>query len=439
MSNSESTTATGIDGFDDSKADVRRYAIFIPDQIVEGSSMPLDEEDADDNASLLTDFVSAWESTTGPIACAADPKLSDSVLSEAQELNEKHQKQSDGVTEAQRIVQEYLQRNKTIEDQGTTNVCPLNTAKELPVTPNNRDSTCTHAVTDDGQFTIDLEKRPELEVRLFHHDPEGVAQAQLQGLEMVQTGHYTPGAMIRCERPGCTDVLRNLEALKCHLHIHNIGDMTDAISVLYGNCQRAKELGHSSTESSPLNKFSRKVRDRSRSITDLDAPSGSSCDPTRKVYTKDPCSSSRSRKAGAVDAPHTRTKLPDALTPQTRGRRSNRSTIRGGLDEAGYHDTIAMVLSRPPSPVQGAREALGSDMNLPVNKSGVLSPSVSPTLGEKELPRATSPKRFSPGRALSPIRGMSYSCILFVQAANIFDVSQMVFDDVFIRMLEWAQ
>ncbi|KAG1814056.1 hypothetical protein EV424DRAFT_1348884 [Suillus variegatus] len=375
MSNSESTTATGVDGFDDSKADIRRYAMLIPDQIVEGSSMSLGEEDADDDASLLTDFVSAWESTTGPVACAADPKPSDRILSEAEELDEKHRKQPDGVTEAQRIVQEYLQRSKTIEDQGTTNVCPLNTAKELPATPNNRDSTCTHTVTDDGRFTIDLEKRPEPEVRLLHHDPEGVAQA-LQGLEMVQTGHYTPGAMIRCERPGCTNVLRDLEALKCHLHIHNIGDMTDAISVLYRHCQMAKELGHSSTELLPLNKFSRKVRDRSKSIMDLDAPSGGSCDPTRKVYTKDPCSSSRSRKAGAVDAPHTRTKLPDALTPQTRGRRSNRSTIRGGLDEAVYHDTIAMVLSRPPSPVQGAREALGSNMNLPVNKSGVLSPSM---------------------------------------------------------------
>ncbi|KAG1883449.1 hypothetical protein F4604DRAFT_1738503 [Suillus subluteus] len=425
MSSSELTTVTSVDVFDDSKADTRRYATFLPSQIVEGMSfLYLDEEDTDDDASLYTDFVSSWEFPSGPVECAADPKPSDSVLSEAQELVKKYREHPDGVTEAQKVIQQYLQQHERIEDQETGYVCPLNTAKELPITPNNRDSTYTHTVTDDGQSTIDLEKRPEPEIRLFHHDPEGVAQAQLQGLEMVQTGHCTPGGMICCQRPGCTNVLRDLDALKFHLHIHNIGDMSDVISVLSAHTE--KEPGHSSTESSPLNKPSRKVRDRSKSVMDMDATSGHSCNthPTRKVYAKDPYSPPRSRKPSAthikLSASPTRTKLLDTSTPQTRGRRSNRSTIRSGLDEAAYHDSIAMVLSRPASPVQGAQETLGSGMNLPVNlvtQSSVLSPPASPTLGGKELSRATSPKRaFSPVRALSPVRDrlrqvLSFGCL----------------------------
>ncbi|KAG1821993.1 uncharacterized protein BJ212DRAFT_1297253 [Suillus subaureus] len=446
MSSSESATVMSVNVFDDSNVDTRRYATFLPSQIAEGMSfMYLDEEDADDDSSLYTDFVSSWEFTSGPMACGADPKHSDSVLSEAQELVKKYQ-EPDRVTEAQKVVQEYLQRHGRIEDQETGYVCPLNTAKELPITPNNRDSTYTHPVTDDGQSTIDLEKRPEPEIRLFHHDPEGVAQAQLQGLEMVRAGHCTPRGMIRCQRPGCTNVLRDLEALKFHLHIHNIGDMSDVISVLSAHTQKEKEPGHSSTESSPLNKPSRKVRDRSKSLMDMGATSGHLCDthPTRKVYAKDPYSPPRSRKPSAThiksSALHTQTKLLDASAPQTRGRRSNRSTIRSGLDEAGYHDSIAMVLSRPASPVQGAQEASGSDMNLPVNfvtKSSVFSPPASPTLGGKELTRATSPKRaFSPARALSPIRGMSSPCILSVRPANVLMSRRSSSTSAFFRMLE---
>ncbi|KAG1863472.1 hypothetical protein C8R48DRAFT_204464 [Suillus tomentosus] len=398
MSNSESTTATGVDGFDGSRADTRRYATFIPYQIVEGMSF-LSLDDEEDHASLYTDFVSAWEFTAEPVACPANAKSSDAILSEAQELDKKHQEHPSGVTEAQRIVQEYLQRSKTIEDQEITNICPIDTVKELPVTPNNRDSTYT-TVTDDGQSTIDLEKRPEPEIRLLHHDPEGIAQAQLQALEVVQAGHYTPGTIIRCSHSGCTDVLRDIDALKRHLHIHNIGDMIDAMSVLSAHSQRTKKPGHSSTESSPLNKSSGKVLNRSKSFMNSDATLGQPCDihSTRKVHAKDFYSPPRSRKPSAT---HIKS---NASTPKTRGRRSYRSTIRSGLEEAGYHDTIAMVLSRPPSPVQDAQEALGFDMDLPVNKSGVLSPPVSPTFREKELPRATSPKRFSPVRALSPIR-----------------------------------
>jgi hypothetical protein len=443
MSSSKLATVKNVSVFDDSKADTRRYATFLPSQIAEGVSfMYLDEEDADDDSSLYTNFISSWEFTSGPVECAADFKQSDTVLSEAQEFVKKHQEHPDGVTEAQRIIQEYLQRHKRIEDQGTKIDFPLNTSKELPLVPNNRDSTYTHAASDDGQSTIDLEKRPEPEARLFHFDPEGVAQAvstthttccfilmsvqQLQGLEMVQTGHCTPGGMIRCQRPGCTNVLRDLEALKFHLHIHNIGDMSDVISVLSADTPKAKEPGHSSAESSPLNKSSRKVRNRSKSFMDMDATPGHSYDthPTRKVHAKDPYSPPRSRKSSATriksSASHTRTKLLDASTPQTRGRRSNRSTIRSGLDDAGHHDSIAMVLSCPASPVQGAQESLGFDMDLPVNfvtKSSVVSPPASPTFGGKELSRATSPKRaFSPARALSPIRGVPYFLHSFCSA-----------------------
>ncbi|KAG1731790.1 hypothetical protein EDD22DRAFT_927916 [Suillus occidentalis] len=403
MSSLESATVSGVDVFDDSKVDTRRYATFLPSQILEGMSFM----DLEEDASLYTDFVSSWEFT----AC---PEPSDAVLSEAHEFVKKYHEQPDRITEAQSIAQEYLQRHERIDDQGTSDVCPFNTGEELPITPNRRDSTSINAITDDGQSTIDLEKRPEPEIRLFHYDLEGVAQAQLQGLEIIQAGQCIPGAMIRCQRPGCTDVLRDLEALKCHLHIHNIGDMSDVISVLSANIQKAKEPGHSSTESSPLNKPTRKVRNRSKSFLDMHTTSSHSCDThsKRKVHAKDPHSPPRSRNPSAtrfnLSASHSRTNLLDASAPRTRGRRSNRSAIHNGLDEAVYHDSIAMVLSRPASPVGDAQEAWDSNLNMPinfVNKSSVLSPAASPTRGEKESSRATSPKRaFSPARALSPIR-----------------------------------
>ncbi|KAG2361688.1 hypothetical protein BDR07DRAFT_1461289 [Suillus spraguei] len=424
MSSSESTTITIVDVFDDSKANTRRYATFLPSQILQGMSfMNFDDEDSGSDASLDTDSVSSWKFSSGPVTCVADPKPSNGVLSEAQEFVKKYREERDG---GHRIIQEHLHQPERIEDQGTGDVGPLNTDKELPTVPNNRDSTCTHAVTDDGQSTIDLEKHPEQEIPLIHHDPEGVAQAQLQGLEMVQAGRCTPGGTIRCQRPGCTDVLRDLEALKFHLHIHNIGDMSDVISVLSAHTQKAKEPGQSSTESSPLNTSSRKVRNRSKSFMDVDVTSGHSCDthPTRKVHAKDHCSPSRGRKPSAThnksNASHTRTKLLDPSIPQTLGRRSNRSAIRAGLDDVGHHDSIAMVLSRPASPVHGAKEPLSSDMNMSVdflNKSNVLSPPASPTLRGKEVSRATSPKRaFSPARALSPIRDrlrrvLSFGCL----------------------------
>lgn len=75
---------------------------------------------------------------------------------------------------------------------------------------------------------------------------------------------------------------------------------------------------------------------------------------------------------------------------------------------AGYHDSIAMVLSCLASLLQGAQEASGSDMNMPVNfvnTSSVLAPLASSTLGGKELSRSTNHKRaFSRVSALSPIR-----------------------------------
>ncbi|KAG1743477.1 hypothetical protein EDB19DRAFT_1698781 [Suillus lakei] len=383
MSNSESATVSAVD------ADTRRYATFLPSQIAEGISfMYLDEEDVDADASLYTDFESSWEFVPAPVTPCA-------------EIVKEYQEHPDGLTEAQIVIWNYLQPHAIIEAQGTADVCRLNTAEEPPIAPNKRDSSYTLAVTYDGQSTIDLEKRPEPEIHATTYTPCYfilTSVQQLQGLEMIEAGHCTPGSAIRCQRPGCTDVLRDPEALKFHLHIHNIGDLSDFTSILSAHTRKAKKPGHSSTESSPLNKTSIKVRNRSKSIVDTDSTSGHSrsTHTTRKVHAKDP-----------------------SFTP-SQSKAHNRSTIRSGLGEGGYHDSIAMVLSRPASPVQGAQEALGSDMNMPLNflsKSSIFSPPASPTLGEKVLSRATSPKRaFSPARALSPIRDglrrvLSFGCV----------------------------
>ncbi|KAG0706683.1 hypothetical protein DFH29DRAFT_137639 [Suillus ampliporus] len=125
---------------------------------------------------------------------------------------------------------------------------------------------------------------------------------QLQGLEMIQAGRCTPGAKIPCQRPGCTDVLRDLEALKFHLHIHNIGDMSDATSTFSAHTQKAKEPGHSSMELPPAKKTSRKVHNRSKSLVDMYATSGHlwSTHPTGKSHARNPSSPPRSRKPSAT-------------------------------------------------------------------------------------------------------------------------------------------
>ncbi|KAG1722040.1 uncharacterized protein EDB91DRAFT_1340467 [Suillus paluster] len=444
-SHSQDTCLTDVDTFDDSKVDIRRYATLLPAQIAEGLSLVyFDEEDDDDS---YTDSESTWEFSPEPVACAVDySKPSDATTYQAHHLVKKYQECPKGATEAQKVIQDYLQRHAKSATQETAEArCP-NTAKELPIIPYNRDSTYTLAITDDGRSMIDLEKRPEPAIRMFHHDREGVAQAQLQGIEMIQAGRCTPGGGIRCQRPGCTDVLRDLEALKCHLHIHNIGDMSDATSTSSTHTQKAKEPAQSSIESPPTKKTSRKVHNRSKSFADLDATSGHSwgTHSTRKNHARSPYSPPRSRKPSDTHVnsgvSRARTKLPDTLNPQPRGRRSNRGTVRGGLSEIGHNDSIAMVLSRPTSPVQGTKEALGFEMNLPlnfVNKSRVLSAPASPTRGEKEVSRAKSPNRaFSPVRALSPIRGMSNTCVLSDLPVDILMSRRSPPTGAFVRMFE---
>ncbi|KAG0702416.1 hypothetical protein DFH29DRAFT_1069127 [Suillus ampliporus] len=402
-------TVTHVDTFDEYKPDTRRYAILIPAEIAERLSfVHLNEEDEDDDDDgSYTDFESTWEFHPAPAGCAVDSEPSDVIRSQAHQLVEKYQERPNGATEAEQVIQDYLQRQNKSEVEGTADSrCP-NTTKELPMTPRTRDSIYTLAITDDGRSTIDLEKRPESVIRLFHHDREGVAHAQLQGMEMIQAGRYIPGTNIRCQRPGCTNVLRDLEALKFHLHIHNIGDMFDVTSNCSADTQKAKKHGRSSMESLPTKKTSKKIHNQSKSFVDTEVTSDQSWSthPIRGSHAGHPYSSPKPSATHINGISHMRTKLPGASTPQRRGRRSNRRTIGSGLDGTGCNDSIAMVLSRPTSPVTSAQEAL---RNLPLNfvsQSSVLSAAASPTRGEKELSRAKSPNRaFSPVRALSPLR-----------------------------------
>src|SRR6267154_360717 len=95
-------------------------------------------------------------------------------------------------------------------------------------------------------------------------------------MEMIQVGRRTPGGTIRCQRPGCTDVLRDLEALKFHLHIHNIGDISDVMNTFYVHTQKAKEPRRTRMESPPPKKMPRKVHNRSKSSVEMGTTSGHS-------------------------------------------------------------------------------------------------------------------------------------------------------------------
>jgi hypothetical protein len=452
MSSTESATVTGYsnhtgyDTFDRSKRDSRRYGTLLPAQIAEGLSLVYPDDEDEDDSGTYTDFLSSWEFTPAspsptPVASARKSKLSGAIqTSEAQQLAKEYQERSVGATEAQKIVHDYYRKHDgNIEVEGSSVV---HISKELPALPDHRNSTYTLATTEDGRSTIDLEKRPGPAIRLFHHDQGGLAQAvsttirlsccfmlmfaqQHQGMKMIQAAHWTPGGTICCQRPGCTDVLRDLEALKFHLHIHNIGDMSDARSTTSAHSPKTKEARHTHMESPQLIKPRRKAHNRSKSSIEIDATScqSRSIHGTRKSDSKGPSSLPGSRKPsatyGSSSAPNTRTKSP----PPSRGRRSNRGTIQHGLSEAGYNDSIAMVLSRPTSPVPSTEEVLDPKMNLNIGfvnyKSSFSSPA-SLGRGEKAPSRAKSPNRaFSPARALSPIRGMSDYCKLVLLPTDV--------------------
>ncbi|KAG0706682.1 hypothetical protein DFH29DRAFT_1076883 [Suillus ampliporus] len=118
-----------------------------------------------------TDFESTWDFSPAPVACATDSQPSDAIQFQVHQLVKRYQERPNGATEAQKVIQDYLQRHDTFADTRRPN-----TTKKLPMIPYNRDSIYI-LITDDGRSTIDLEKHPEPAIRLFHHDLEGVAQA----------------------------------------------------------------------------------------------------------------------------------------------------------------------------------------------------------------------------------------------------------------------
>lgn len=115
--------------------------------------------------SLLLPLLPLWHVPENPISVIPSKHLSPNY----------YQERPTGTTEAQRIVQDYhRKRDGIVEIEQSTAV---STAKELPTIPDHRNSTYTLAITDDGRSTIDLEKRPQPAIRLFHHDRKGLAQA----------------------------------------------------------------------------------------------------------------------------------------------------------------------------------------------------------------------------------------------------------------------
>jgi len=430
VSSTESTTITGSryirgDKFGDFKRNTRRYGTLLPAQIAQGPTFVYAAEEDEDDSGTYTDSESSWEFTPASPSTRKSKISGITQTSVAQNIA----KNSTGTTEAQKIVHDYLKkRNGNIEVKSSTVV---RTTKELPMIPD-RTSSYTLANTDDGKSTIDLEKRPEPAIRLFHHDRAGLAQAvsiairfsccfilifaqQHQGMEMIQAGRSTFGESIRCQRPGCTDVLPDIEALKFHLHVHNIGDSLDVMSTIPAYSGQTEEPRNTPIESPLRKEPARKVHTRSKSSVEIEVtprqPRSTHRAGKSDMKNSSSLPDSRNHSATHISAStsHTRTKIP----PQSRGRRSYRGTFRNELSEAGYNDTITTVLSRPTSPVPTFQEILHPKKDPPLNfvdHNDSFSSPAGPGRGEKEFSRNTSPKRaFSPARALSPIRGMSDS------------------------------
>jgi hypothetical protein len=273
---------------------------------------------------------------------------------------------------------------------------------------------------------------------------------------------------IQCRRRGCADILRDADALKYHLHIHNIADALDVPLVDHPHedpatadikdiptlapATRKPLLVDSATSHSKTFKRSHSrskscAVTRENSKTSIATPRKLSAGgllptlfspreptpetqyaPSLTVVAASVISTPSRRKPPApvsVDAvKYTALAHPPLQTLMpSRGRSARKDTIVAAVG-AGYNASIAMMLSPPSSlaPQTNSPLVLPSAMQEGKEKCALTHANEDDVFVPEELKRSKSPARaFSPGRrtmsparAMSPIRSeTSCSCIPF--------------------------
>lgn len=276
---------------------------------------------------------------------------------------------------------------------------------------------------------------------------------------MIRKAGLFPEDRIQCRHYGCRNILDNAEALKYHLHFHNIGDIpqhraqlsvdgpaehsstvhahstysgqktgkTSNCTVTSGAISPSKSVversdhSHSRHVSVPSVSVPRKL---SSGGSHRGRPSTSSDPKTVEIFSPRvaPANiSSLTALAHTVDSSRSKSPppiMPISPTTANRGRRS-RARARtmsssSGPKGAGHSASITALISPPASPglPTFAKTIMSPRTNMSVHDSGIFIQAgdlVPPLKSEAE--RAKSPVRAkSPLRARSPIRG-AYVCL----------------------------
>ncbi|KAL4066856.1 hypothetical protein J3A83DRAFT_236809 [Scleroderma citrinum] len=350
---------------------------------------------------------------------------------------------SSSISAAQQVIEYYRSSQLDKEQPRSAR------EKDLSSFPNDQHSMITLNPVEPSS-PMDLTWRPPLKVHVHPSTKRELDYALKQAHDMIRNAGLLPEDRIQCRRYGCRNILDNVEALKYHLHFHNIEDtpQSQARPSVDGSVEDASTI-HPTIHSTHTNQKTRKSSAHTltsnaaapyKSILENSDHSHSrqpSVSVLRKLsigggHRRGPSTSSDTKTveifspraaqanllnltvlANTVDS--TRSKSPPPVTPVSpnRGRRS-RARARtmsnnSGPKGPGYNASISALISPPSSPgppslttctktIMSAQTNLS--LALPAHDSGVFiqaGEAVPHLKGEGE-------KAKSPSRARSPIR-----------------------------------
>ncbi|KAH7884344.1 hypothetical protein F5I97DRAFT_1929223 [Phlebopus sp. FC_14] len=436
--------------------DTRRFGAIFHSHIPDGVSADCGDSDEEDDADDEEDL-SQWE-FRATLADTDNTTVSASTCGTAE---------GSCISAAQQIAARYRAAHTSSpppQDEDDADV----REKALPRIPDDQRSMYTLATMGDAQSTMDLMWRPKPKIQMRKRDKQELADAQSQAMEMMAAAGLSPTDKVQCRRHGCADILHDVNALKYHLHIHNIGDELDGttheevptITSQVHEPVRKRSLGLSIAVPCCANSQSNTKPSHARSKSAFDARKNSGsknsqpsiprksstgyCRPhDRQVFSPLAVEDNISMHAPSLTAvaatvvaipprtkspaPHTHSPIAVPSRPGTpsRGRRARKDTLpsRGRSPivlgrEVGYNASIAMLLSPPSSP--GSRTVLASQTNFSVHHHNGGHMGTDKELGSQRPVitveraaspaqtgwRAMSPDRFN-ARTISPARAIS--------------------------------
>ena len=254
---------------------------------------------------------------------------------------------------------------------------------------------------------------------------------------MMYDAGLKPTNIIRCRRRGCADILLGVEALKYHLHIHNIADTA-------AKCNDAPPLPCKPTLIHSIGNSKTSKRDHTRSKSSFGTQHKHSMThfPSRNISVGSLLPSNLSPRENFSEVRHVPSfttiakslvsdHTPSNSTPLCNNNNtfcttsSTLSRSRRGSSVVTGNPAIATCLSPPSSPDMHGHFGSAPHANLPVplalnpatdgekDNHTTTSSESAPKVPEK-LGSRTSMRALSPTRALSPIRSKDVSSFIWL-------------------------